>query len=82
MTSRVRSKSERHLHDGTPTGYCEQCGKFSFISRAAARKRRKQGDKSRTVNAYRCPDARGWHLGHLRDPEHSRDHHRAHQGGL
>jgi hypothetical protein len=77
VTNRMHDKSERHLHDGTPTDYCESCRKYTYISRAAARKRRKRGDTTRSLNAYRCPDGRGWHLGHLRDHEHSRDHHRA-----
>jgi hypothetical protein len=81
VTGRLRDKSQRHLHDGAPAGYCEQCRKYTYISRAAARKRRKRGEATKSLNAYPCPDGRGWHLGHLRNNEHSRDHHRARRGG-
>jgi hypothetical protein len=75
MTSRLHNKSERHLHDGEPTGYCKDCRKFTYISRTAARKRRKLPKTTRGLNAYWCPHNAGWHLGHLREHEHSRDHH-------
>src|SRR5215468_219293 len=42
VTGRMRDKSQRHLHDGTPAGYCEGCSKYTYISRAAAKKRRKR----------------------------------------
>jgi hypothetical protein len=77
MTSRLRDKSQRHLHDAEPTRYCQPCRKFSYISRAAARKRRTLPNTTTGPNAYRCPDNTGWHLGHLREDEHSTDHHRA-----
>lgn len=43
---------------------CEPCGKRTFASRGAARKTAKQ-IPGRRMNAYPCPHAPGWHLGHL-----------------
>jgi hypothetical protein len=80
VTSQRRYKYERRVLDaGRPAGYCEDCRKHYYISRAAARKARKRSPQG--LAAYPCPHGAGWHLGHLRDPEHSRDHHRARLGG-
>jgi hypothetical protein len=76
VTSQRRTKYNRRILDaGRPASYCEDCRKHQFVSRAAARRARKKGPLQ-GLNAYPCPHGAGWHLGHLRDHEHGRDHHR------
>jgi hypothetical protein len=45
---------------------CVGCGKYRFMSRAAAKKARRRMGNPGGMNAYECPTDTGWwHLGHL-----------------
>lgn len=64
--------------NGYSGGRCAPCGKWLYISRKAARRARVRVLNTYGVlNAYPCPHADGWHLGHLRDPVGARDRIRA-----
>jgi len=68
----------RRIHAGTPACRCEPCGKFSYVSRSAARKARRRVVKGAELCAYPCPhNSQWWHLGHLLDHQNGRDRLRA-----
>ncbi len=46
--------------------YCDECGKWSYLTRHDAKKVAREAHPESHMDVYRCPNARGyWHYGHM-----------------
>lgn len=64
MAHRAHRKQHQPTH---PVSARNACGKVAHQSRRDARKVASQYPADR-LRAYRCPDCRCWHLGHIPKP--------------